>query len=76
VRCYQQLQCIVNRVVPVRHSVMMLLHFLGSTNLSIYAGSKRWVESSSVTAAKPQVVIVVWIWPADPQRVMEDCGWQ
>jgi hypothetical protein len=34
------------------------------------------VESSSVTTAKPQVVVVVWIWPAGPQRVMEDCGWQ
>jgi hypothetical protein len=34
------------------------------------------VESSSVTTAKPQVVVVVWIWPAGPQRMMEDCGWQ
>jgi hypothetical protein len=36
-------------------------------------------EHSSVSAAEPQVLVVMWdlwIWPAGLQSVMEDCGWQ
>jgi len=47
----------------------------GDTALSWPPFSNRIkAECSSVTAAKPQVVVVVWIWSAGPQRVMEDCG--